>query len=211
MPVREQRTKFKHDVLVEGNLKVTGSILGDVTGDVTGDITGEALATAASTEHGTGALGTGVAPTTSRRVENGTIIKEVKLDLTGLKSKNTANDIIGADSIETVPAYIGRYVTATDGIIYKVELICLETPAGGDDDINVVELASDTAEYDGAGGTDYLVNGGNALAGAMVANLAPKLTANEYWYLAAGTGDTANNYTAGQFILRTYGHALITA
>jgi hypothetical protein len=38
----------------------------------------------------------------------------------------------------------------------------------------------------------------------------PKITANHYFYLTAGTGDTAAAYTAGQYIIRTYGHPLLT-
>lgn len=162
----------------------------------------------ATAEHGAGVIGTGATPVTSRRTENGTIITETKIDLTGLASKDTANDVIGLAA--GAVAYIGRNVVATNGVIYKAELICLETPAGGDDDVNVVAASSGTLEYDGAGGTTYGVNGGDGAAGQVVQNLVQGLTANHYFYLTAGTGDTAATYTAGQYIFRTYGHALLT-
>lgn len=211
---------MRHEQLSVGELTVdtltaSGTITGDVTGDVTGDLTGDVigyvtgdiLATVASAEHGAGAIGTAYTPVTSRRQENGTIITETKFDLTGLASVATANDVIGLAAGGA--AYIGRNVVATNGVIYKVELCCLETPAGGDNDVNVVAAAAADLEYDGAGGTTYLSNSGDLLAGQTIQNLLPAITANYYFYLTAGTGDTAGTYTAGQYILRTYGHAAL--
>jgi len=164
--------------------------------------------TAAAAEHGAGAIGTGAAPVTYRYTINGTIITEIKVDLQGLTSKNTANDVIGLAAGGA--AYIGRNVVATNGVIYKMELICLETPTGGDNDVNVVANASGTLEYDGAGGTAYGVDGGDAVAGQVVEDLVQGLTANHYFYLTAGTGDLAAAYTAGQFLIRMYGHPVLT-
>lgn len=164
--------------------------------------------TAVAAEHGAGAIGTGVAPATYRRVENGTIITEIKIDLEGLKSKNTGDDVIGLGAGGA--AYIGRNVVATNGIIFKIELICLETPAGGDNDVNVVANASAVLAYDSAGGTAYGVNGGDAVAGQVVENLVQGLTANHYFYLTAGTGDLDVAYTAGQFLIRLHGHPVLT-
>jgi len=194
---------------MSGPLTVTNGIVADITGDVTGDVTGDIIATpATATEYAVGVVGTGVAPAVSRREENGTIITETSFDVAGLASVATANDVIGlaAGGI----AYIGRNVVATNGIIYKAELICLETPVGGDDDINVVAIASAILEYDGAGGTAYVVNGGVMTIGLSVENRTLGLTADHYFYLTAGAGDTAAAYTAGQYILRTYGHPALT-
>jgi hypothetical protein len=169
----------------------------------------ETLTTPAETaEHGAGAIGTGVAPSTYRYKVNGTIITEIKVDLQGLASVATANDAIGLSAGGN--AYIGRNVVATNGIIYKIEQICLETPAGGDNDVNIVANSSGTIAYDGAAGTAYGVNGGDAAAGQVVQNLVQGLTANHYFYLTAGTGDTADAYTAGQFLFRLYGHPVLT-
>lgn len=172
-------------------------------------LTTDAIATTAeAAEHGAGAIGTGVAPATYRYTQNGTIITEIKVDLEGLKSKDTANDVIGLGAGGA--AYIGRNVVATNGIIYKIELICLETPAGGDNDVNVVANASAALAYDGAGGTAYGIDGGDAVAGQVIEDLVQGLTANDYFYLTAGTGDLDVVYTAGQFIVRLYGHPVLT-
>ena len=163
---------------------------------------------AVATSHGAGAIGTALAPATSRRTENGTIITEIKIDLTGLASKNTADDIIGLSAGGA--AYIGRNVVASNGIIYRVEMACIETPAGGDDDINLVAGSAADDAYDGAvTGAAVLLNCGNHTAGMQVVSDIPHITANYYLYLTAGTGDLAAAYTAGMFVIRLYGHALL--
>ena len=162
---------------------------------------------AVDAEHGAGAVGTGVAPATYRYTRDGDIITDIEIDLTGLASVATGDDVIG----KTGAAFIGRNVVAKNGIIYKMELICLETPAGAgaDTDINVVANAAADLEKDGAGGTTYGVNGGAQAAGQVVENLVQGLTANHYFYLTAGTG-SAGTYTAGQLIVRMYGRPLLT-
>lgn len=160
-----------------------------------------------SDEHGPGVIGTGVAPATYRRTENGIIITEIKIDLKGLASVATANDVIGLAS--GGHAYIGRNVVANNGIIFKAELICLQTPSGGGTDINVVANASGTLAYDSAGGTTYGVDGGVQAAGQTVQNLVQGITANHYFYLTVGTG-AAGTYTAGQLLVRLYGHPMLT-
>lgn len=163
--------------------------------------------TVAAAEHGAGAIGTAATPKTRRWTDRGVIITQTTFDLTGLASVATANDVIGLSAGGV--AYIGRNVVATNGVIFKVELSCIETPAGGDNDVNVVANASAALAYDGAGGTTYLSNSGDLLAGQTVQNLLPALTEGDYFYLTAGTGDTAAAYTAGMYVLTTYGHAAL--
>lgn len=189
-----------------GPLTVTGGVVADVTGDVTGDVN----ATVASAEHGAGAIGTSSfgAPETSRRSENGTIITEIKIDLTGLASSGTENDVIGLAAGGA--AYVGRNVVANNGQVYKVEMSCLELPAGGDADIILVQGSAADEEYDDTvADTAAVCDGtGDWVLGETVVNIAPALTANYYLYLTQGATDGAA-YTAGQFIIRLYGHALL--
>lgn len=174
----------------------------------TANIDGATTTTVAAAEHGAGAIGTAVAPRTYRWTDRGVIITQTKVDLTGLASVATANDVIGLSAGGV--AYIGRNVEATNGIIYKVEFACIETPTGGDNDVNVVANSSAALAYDGAGGTAYLSNSGDLLKGQTIENLVPALTEGDYFYLTAGTGDTAAAYTAGMYILTTYGHAALS-
>lgn len=192
----------------------TGGLLtfqsgGGVTLDSGSTLThnGTTVSTAQAAEHGAGAIGTDAVPATYRRTVDGVIITQTKFDLTGLASVATANDVIGLAAGGV--AYIGRNVIATNGVIYKVELSCIETPLTGDNDVNVVANSSASLAYDGAGGTTYLSNSGDLLAGQTIQNLVPALTEGDYFYITAGTGDTAGTYTAGMYILTTYGHALL--
>lgn len=201
----------QHNLTTAGTAEASKSVILDASKNFTGlgTIGLEAISTPVETaEHGPGVIGTGVAPKTYRYTVNGTIITEIKVDLEGLASVATANDVIGlaAGGI----AYLGQYVVATYGIVHKIEQICLETPAGGDNDVNIVAASSGTLAYDGAGGATYGVNAGDAVAGQVVQNLVQGLTANHYFYLTAGTGDTAAAYTAGQFLFRIYGHPVLT-
>lgn len=202
------------DLTVDDDLTVTddAGVGGDliVTGTVTsaGGFIGDLAPAVETAEHGAGLIGTAVAPVTRRWTEAGVIITQFKIDLTGLASVATANDVIGLAAGGN--AFIRQYKTEIDGIIFKAELSCIETPAGGDNDVNVVAAASGTLAYDGAGGTTYGINGGDAVAGQTIQNLVQGLTADHYFYLTAGTGDTAGTYTAGQFIFTTWGHALLT-
>lgn len=194
---------FQSTLAATGAITATGGVTGAVTGNLTGDLT---PATEAA-EHGAGAIGTAATPTTTRWIESGVIITQIKVDLTGLASVATANDVIGLAAGGA--AYIGRNVVATNGIIFKAEFSCIETPAGGDNDVNAVWNSSAALAYDGAGGTTYLSNSGDLLAGQTIQNLVPAVTANDYLYLTAGTGDTAATYTAGMYIITLYGHALL--
>ena len=196
------------DATITDDLGVGGDMI--ITGSVTaaGGFIGDLSPAAETAEHGPGLIGTAAVPKTYRWTEGGVIITQFKIDLTGLASKDTANDVIGlaAGGI----AFIRQYKPAIDGVIFKAELSCIETPAGGDNDVNVVMSATATLAYDGAGGTTYGINGGDAAAGQTIQNLVQGLTADHYFYLAAGTGDTADTYTAGMFIFTTWGHALLT-
>ena len=173
------------------------------------NINGNALSVAAAaTEHGPGAIGTEATPTTYRYTENGVIITLFKIDLTGLDSVATGDDVIGLAAATPI-AYIGRNVVATNGVIFKTEWSCLETPAGGDAEVNVVTNSSATLDVGAAGGTTYISDSGALTAGKTIQNLVPAMTTNHYYYLTGGAGDTAATYTAGMFVLTTYGHAVL--
>lgn len=175
-----------------------------------GTVTLETVATAVeAAEHGAGAIGTSSfgAPKTYRWTDKGVIVTQIKFDLTGLASVATGDDVIGLAAGGA--AYIGRNVVATNGVIFKAELSCLETPTTGDNDVNVVTSSNAALAYDSAGGTAYISNSGDLLAGQAIQNLVPALTANDYFYLTAGTGDTAGTYASGMYVLTLYGHALL--
>jgi hypothetical protein len=204
-------TDIPADTQTLTNKTITGTFTGNITGNVTGEVT--ALGAAESAEHGAGVIGTGIAPATYRyNLPNGDICTEIQIDITGLGVVGTAaNDVIGLAAGGN--AYIGRYVTATCGIVYRAEVICLETPGEGTatitTDIDVAFNASGTLAYDGAAGAAELNVGGMA-AGFAAAFEGLALTANDYIYLVEGdTAATTGVYNAGMIIVRLFGHAVL--
>lgn len=165
---------------------------------------------------GAGATSTGTfgAPKTYRRTVDGIIMTQIKFDLTGLGCKGTAaDDVIGI--VSAAPdAYIGRYVTADYGIVFKVELSCIETPGeGGATITGDIDIASGTAStngYDDAVGDITVINGGTLVLGQTLQNLTHGMAANDYIYIVEGdTAATTGTYNAGQYIMTFWGHALL--
>jgi len=190
---------------LDSDLTVGGSITGEVS----------AIGTAETAEHAGGAVGTGGSVTTYRyNLPNGDICTEIQVDITGLGVKgDAANDVIGVVT-DAPAAYIGRYVTATFGVVYKVEAICLETPGEGTATITTdIDIAGNSAAdlaYDGAAGSAECNFGGMA-AGGVYSVTTPALTANDYLYLVEGdSAASAGVYDAGQFVFRFYGHAVLS-
>lgn len=194
---------------------LTNSIVGNVTGDLTGN---QSLALVAAEHSAVGCVGTGGFCNTYRGAGlNGDIITEIHIDITGLGCVGTAaDDVIGVVS-GTPVAYIGRYVVATYGVVYKAEMHCVEAPGEGTATItgwiNVTASATATLDYDAAAGADQIIDSAAAcVAGATYQNLLPTITANDYLYLTEGdTAATTGVYNAGQFIIRFYGHPVLTA
>ena len=166
-------------------------------------------------EHGAGAIGTAFAPRTYRRTENGIIITTIKVDITGLAITGTAQGAaIGLDGIDG--CYIGRYVLATYGNVYKIEMICVETPTEATSTFEQdIDLCYTTASDVKAGedvDVDIIAAARDWVVGEHAVNVIPKLTPDgDYLYLAGGdtAGDTAV-YGGGQFIISFYGHPVLT-
>jgi len=202
-PIREDGINTDKDVTLGGTLAVAGAVT--ATGGLVGDLT---PATTAA-EHGAGAIGTAAAPATKRWTEAGVIITRITIDLTGLDSSGTENDVIGLDGGGA--AYLGRNVVATNGQIFRVEMSCIEVPLTGDADVILVAgSAADEAFDDTVANTIAVCDGtGDWALGETIVNDVPGITANYYYYLTQGATDDGT-YTAGQFVITTYGHALLT-
>ena len=164
------------------------------------DLRGAAVAA----EYGPGMIGTaGVLPVTKRWTENGVIITETMIDLTGLDSSGTENDVIGLKTGGA--AYFGRNVVATNGYIYRLEIACTELPLTGDADILIVAGSAADEAFDGTvTDTATLADGTGDWTLGQTVILEGTVTANYYYYLTQGASDDAT-YTAGKFVMRTYG------
>ena len=153
-------------------------------------------------------------PQTRRWMENGVIVTEIKVDITGLGVKGTAaDDVIGLAAGGA--AYIYRNVEADNGIVTKMTVECLELPTTGSGtittDIDMAWNASAVLAYDGAAGTSEL-NMGTLVKGETFNLLAPALTANDYLYFTEG--DVSANdgvFGGGMFVVTLYGRSALLA
>jgi len=76
-------------------------------------------------------------------------------------------------------------------------------------DIDIATNSAGTIDYDEAGGTAKLFNTAAMVAGEQVVNIIPALTANHYFYLVeADTTASDCVFSAGQFVMTLYGHAI---
>ena len=118
--------------------------------------------------------------------------------------------MIGTKTPGSDAAYIGRNVVANNGYIYRVEVQCVEVPLTGDADILFVAgSAADETFDDTVADTATIADGTGDWALGQVIVLEPAaITANYYYYMTQGAADDAT-YTAGQFIIRTYGRAAL--
>jgi len=163
--------------------------------------------------YGAGAVGTVFAPRKYQWEENGNIITELHVDLTGLGCVGTAqNDVIGL--VAGGYAYIDQYIVAEHGVIYKAEVICLETPSEGTAtitaDIDIAFNTSGILEYDGAAGSAELDLGGLAVGATYTVAVPGALTSTDYMYLVEGdTAATTGVYSGGMLIIRLFGHAVL--
>lgn len=150
--------------------------------------------------------GTGTIYKTSVKVENGIVTTSLMIDLTGLQSGGTAGDIIGVNGSAS-PAWIARITAADNGTIFGVKMTCYETPAGGDDDIDLYSATEGTGVEDVAISTlteTQIINSGALTAGSVV--YGTDIAANQYLYLV-GQGTANAAYTAGRLLIEIYGYA----
>ena len=156
---------------------------------------------------GDGFTGTGTLHKSSVMHQGDLIITRIFVDLTGTNCGGTAGDIIGDDGTSD-PCHIGQITAAQNGTIFFGKMRCVETPAGGDTDIDLYAADESAGVEDDAitGLTEtQIVNGGTHTAGD-VDLIAAAPGANQYLYLVGQGGGNAT-YTAGQFLIELYGYA----
>ena len=129
----------------------------------------------------------------------------------GAGSGGGVADIIGTDNVaDAGGAYITSLSKEVNGLPYSIELSCVETPTGGDPDINVVTgSAADDAHDAAVTGAVIVVNGGDQqdglnTQGDALGTVADGTIALPYVYLTTGAATNAA-YTAGKVIVTIYG------
>lgn len=151
---------------------------------------------------GTGADGAETIQHSVTRV-GGLYHTQILIDLTGLNSGGSADDIIGENGVAN--CHIGQITAAVNGTIQAGRMTCLETPATADDDIDVYSATEATGTEDAAitGLVEtQLCNSGDLVAGTVVMLTPP--AANKFLYLVGGTGGSAT-YTAGKLLIEFWG------
>lgn len=153
---------------------------------------------------GTGITGgTGTVYSASTFLENSLKRVNILIDLTGLNSGGTAGDIIGLNGT-ALPCHIGQLPSIT---VLGGRMTCLETPAGGDTDIDLYAASVGTGVEDaaisGLAGQAQIINAGSQTAGTVTYFSAdPASTA--FLYLVGQSTSNAT-YTAGRFLIEIFG------
>ena len=140
--------------------------------------------------------------------KTGTIIKTtILIEVDGLNSGGGANDVIGADGAGV--AHLGQITAAVNGTIFAGKITCLETPTGGDPNIDLwyTDDATGVEDTDVAamGNQVQCIDHGDWTIGDLgVLTAFPAAT--KYLYLT--TEDiTDATYTAGILLIELYGVA----
>ncbi len=139
-------------------------------------------------------------------IKSGTIIKTTMfIDLTGLEGGD-AGDIIG-DATPSI-SHLGQFTVARNGTLFYGQITCLETPAGGNTDIDFTSADEATGVQDTAiaslSNGQILLNTG-AWSGGVVFEVMTGLPAADQYLYMADVGGTAVEYSAGKFLLEFYG------
>jgi hypothetical protein len=164
-------------------------------------------ATDATMTAGTGVTtGTGTVYSASTYRIGSVIKTEIFIDLTGLNS-SAAGDIIGKNA--TANSHFGQITTAVNGLVFRGQMSCIETPDGGEPDIDVYTATVATGTEDVAISTltetAVLDTAADWVAGLSKATtVAPP--PDGYLYLVGSGAGTDATYTAGQFMLEFWGY-----
>lgn len=169
---------------------------------------------------GPGAVsGSVTAPVTRVSTLNGEIITTITVDIQNLSASAGATGVVigneeGGDD-NTDHAYLLTWSDATNGICYKAEMSCLETPAGNGGgtalDIDLKLNSAATLIQGGTATGDTLIATAESWAAGMTKQALDAPIDDTYsLYLVNGatvaaTGDA--QYSAGKFVIRLYGHA----
>ena len=155
---------------------------------------------------GSGTAGTGTIVEHSVVKVGGLFRTTILVDLTGLNSGDADGDIIG--KADTANCHIGQITDAVNGTVFAGSVTCLETPAGGEPDIDLYSATEATgteeAAVSGLTETALLAAAADWTAGT-IKGLTAFPAADKYLYLVASGGATNDTYTAGIFMIELWG------
>lgn len=141
----------------------------------------------------------------------GNLVKtEVYMDIDGLVSINSDNDIIGAN--DAANCWFAHITDAVNGSIYKARMRCLEVPTGGGPDIAIWEAVEATgvenASITGLDETELLQSQGDSTAWEIDDDIkfATLPSADRYLYMVVDGTGTDGTFTAGIFFMELWGY-----
>ena len=140
---------------------------------------------------------------------NGEKITTCIIDLRGLSSSATTDTVIGLDGASE--SHLFQWNTASSGLLYKVELACAETPAGGEPDIDLKFSGSAQATFAAVTQSANVIIASNADLDAgehrdTTNNVISGIPSHEdFIFLTNGSSGTTAEYTAGKIIAKFYG------
>ena len=176
----------------------------------TNSITSSMLASSTATTLSAGAGITGGTGTIykSEVIKLADVIRtNIIIDLTGLNS-SAAGDIIGKQA--TASSHLGQITASVSGTILFGEINCLETPAGGEPDIDLYSATVSTGTEDvaisGLTETALLNTGADWTLTKDPMALTTVPPADGYLYLVGSGGGTDATYTAGKFLISLWGY-----
>lgn len=165
--------------------------------------------------------GTGISPAIAAQTElrEGSLITtDIQIDLGtsagAIASVATTGTGNGANAVIGVAALTSSLVTVAEaqGILTSAELICVEQPATGEDNIGVwygdtVLSSSMTMDQDSAP-VELIAAEVYGAAGDSAANTDISADIDGKYIYLVSSGSTADTYSAGKFILRLYGYTV---
>ena len=126
-------------------------------------------------------------------------------------ASHAANDVIGVDGEDGT---IFTWDADINGYLVDLEMLILETPTTGDDDIHLyANNSAINANAAGDGGTDTTIDISTAVLGesqSVAVTAAATYATNKFFYLVSD-GSTAGTYDNGILVIRTTGFVLDTA
>ena len=156
-------------------------------------------------------------PTIYVESRNYEILTTILVDIHGWHSNNSANKVIG-DAASGTNAYLTSLTKAVNGYIYLAECMCMEVPAGGERNLNVIlSTAALNAQASEGTHTEAVTPGGDWVLGQQVewddesvdvpsgSDTIGETTYYVYLATAAG-GEGTGTYNAGKFLIRFYGY-----
>ena len=127
-------------------------------------------------------------------------------DMTGLRTDTDDRDIIG-EAVSGDDASLFQIKAGEHGTILMGKMTCLEAPLSLTD-IDVYSATVSTGEHeDGIAALDEtaLLTAGGAWTSGKTVGFIGVPAADEYIYLVNGAADTADNFTAGKFLIEMFG------